>query len=95
MPLRNQEQKTHSDGRIFKVVTDGIEIQNIDTVNFNCECCGKSFSSPSNLNSHKLFHQGMKTFSCAHCEKKFLDMSSLKSHEKSYIRYANESFYEA
>ena len=95
VPLRNQEQKTHSDERIFKVVSDGIKIQNIDTVNFNCEFCGKSFLSKINLKCHKIFHQGMKTLSCAHCEKTFLDMSSLKRHEKSYITYGNESFYGA
>ena len=51
---------------------------------YNCDPCGKSFKSKSNLTSHeKNLHSGLpKSHRCDICDKSFSDKSTLIKHGK-------------
>ena len=50
---------------------------------FQCNTCGKSFASNSNLQGHiENVHEKLKKYKCGHCEISFGRKSDLKRHVK-------------
>nr|XP_057906276.1 zinc finger protein 25-like [Doryrhamphus excisus] len=45
-----------------------------------CEVCGKTFSSPSGLEMHKVVHTGARPFVCSFCGKGFTQKGNMKNH---------------
>ena len=51
---------------------------------FECEFCGKLYSSSHSLRTHKKWHTGDLKHKCTFCEKKFRNPSELKRHEMTH-----------
>ena len=54
---------------------------------YQCESCGKSYSTFSGLSKHKQFHcvnQVKKQFNCKHCEKTYTSLGALKMHIRTH-----------
>jgi KRAB domain-containing zinc finger protein len=47
---------------------------------FNCEVCGRAFSSKYNYQQHLVVHSGEKPFICNICNKAYTKRSKLKNH---------------
>ncbi len=54
---------------------------------YNCEACGKSYSTFSGLSKHKQFHctsNVKKEFACKYCEKTYVSLGALKMHIRTH-----------
>lgn len=51
-----------------------------DGKKYKCSECGKSYTSPANLQIHQYSHSGVKPFKCEFCSKGFTKMTSLNTH---------------
>ncbi len=54
---------------------------------YNCEACGKSYSTFSGLSKHKQFHctsHIKKEFACKYCEKTYVSLGALKMHIRTH-----------
>lgn len=51
---------------------------------YECEECGKSFSTAFKLKRHSYIHSGQQKFKCDKCDKKFLRAYNLKKHMRSH-----------
>lgn len=58
-----------------------------DPPRYQCEYCGKSYSTFSGLSKHKQFHcvnQVKKQFNCKHCDKVYTSLGALKMHIRTH-----------
>ena len=54
---------------------------------YNCDACGKSYSTFSGLSKHKQFHcasQVQKQFNCKYCDKTYVSLGALKMHIRTH-----------
>ncbi len=54
---------------------------------FNCDACGKSYSTFSGLSKHKQFHctsHIKKQFNCKYCDKTYVSLGALKMHIRTH-----------
>ncbi|MEQ2204302.1 hypothetical protein XENOCAPTIV_011143, partial [Xenoophorus captivus] len=51
-----------------------------------CSTCGKLFSTPRNLQTHKLLHKGARSHICLPCSRSFSCHSALKAHLETHRR---------
>ena len=49
---------------------------------YSCEDCGKNYSRPSTLKTHKRKHTGEKPYICEICQKSFSEKGNLKTHAR-------------
>ncbi|XP_052039546.1 zinc finger protein 431-like [Apodemus sylvaticus] len=53
---------------------------------YECNQCGKAFTSPSHLQRHKTTHTGEKPYECNQCGKAFAQCSTFQCHKKAHSR---------
>ena len=61
--------------------------KDIDPPRYNCEACGKSYSTFSGLSKHKQFHctsHIKKEFACKYCDKTYVSLGALKMHIRTH-----------
>ena len=51
----------------------------IESLNYKCDQCDKTFNTSKNLKQHKKTHEEVGNFSCEECDKLFLKKQSLRS----------------
>ncbi|CAL1299646.1 unnamed protein product [Larinioides sclopetarius] len=52
---------------------------------YDCELCGKIFTSNYNLKRHQQAHAKNKSYKCELCNNSFISISLLKSHCQTHI----------
>ena len=72
LDIKNEEKKRRKEG---------------DPPRYNCEACGKSYSTFSGLSKHKQFHctsHIKKEFACKYCDKTYVSLGALKMHIRTH-----------
>ncbi|RWS18182.1 zinc finger and SCAN domain-containing protein 16-like protein [Leptotrombidium deliense] len=59
---------------------DNEEMTSVESKNYSCDQCSKSFAHYRNLSSHKRTHD--KKFKCTECPAEFINLSNLSLHKK-------------
>ncbi|XP_025116091.1 zinc finger protein Gfi-1b-like [Pomacea canaliculata] len=69
------------------LTTTGVALSCQQAPRYNCEACGKSYSTFGGLSKHKQFHcaaQVKKDFRCKFCDKNYSSLGALKMHIRTH-----------